>query len=135
MYGILALLALLNGLGAVANIAFTLFGPDRLQGGLAWNATKLLESALIIAVSAWTMRHSLNPNRSGLSRPLLFAGGLLLIGIGSASVVWQLHLTETTGDFEGYAFLLSATLIAQGVLTAWLLFADAMRPKLRNSSQ
>ncbi len=46
----------------------------------------------------------------------LFAGGLLLVILGSAAMIWSIHLGVTTSDFEYWAMLLHLLIGSQGAI-------------------
>jgi hypothetical protein len=48
----------------------------------------------------------------------VFGGGLSLIAVGSANLVWAAHLGQMTGDWEYYGFVGGGLLVLEGVLAA-----------------
>lgn len=111
-------LALINSLFAGFLIALDLSYNGFLQGSPWWSLLKLSTASLIIVigVSAWLGEMGLL--RSG---PVLL-GGLFLIALGPATIVWAIHLALTTGDVEVHMVVYAMSLMAQGMSS---LFGNA----------
>ncbi|MDD9989651.1 MAG: hypothetical protein OXQ31_25520 [Spirochaetaceae bacterium] len=87
-----------------------------------WQAVQLVAAGLVIAIGLLTWL-SLHARASGM--PLL-AGGLLLVILGSAALIWSIHVGITTRDFEYWAMLLHLLIGSQGVIIVLGLYLEAI---------
>lgn len=87
-----------------------------------WPAVQLAASGLVISIGLLTWL-SLRPGASGM--PLL-TGGLLLVILGSAALIWSIHVGLTTRDFEYWAMLLHLLIGSQGVVIVLGLYLEAI---------
>lgn len=108
-------LALVNSLVAGLLIAFSLSGSEIRQVAAWWTLLKTLSafSVIVIGVLAWLA--GMRTVRPGL----MSLGSLLLVALGTATIVWTLHLALVTSDAEYYMLVYGGSLIVQG--TASLL--------------
>jgi hypothetical protein len=108
-------LALVNSLVAGLLIAFSLSGSEIRQVAAWWTLLKTLSafSVIVIGVLAWLA--GMRTVRPGL----MSLGSLLLVALGTATIVWTLHLALVTSDAEYYMLVYGGGLIVQG--TASLL--------------
>ncbi len=87
-----------------------------------WPAVQLAAAGIVVAIGLVTWL-SLRARTSGM--PLL-AGGLLLVILGSAALIWSIHLGITTNDFEYWAMLLHLLIGSQGVIIVLGLYLEAV---------
>ncbi len=114
-------LALINSLAAGLVISASLPAIQLLRPTTSlWNATKVMAGVGIILVGVLTWiracRFETNPH------PILLAG-LFLVVLGTASAMWTIHLGLVSGKLKDVMFLYSGSLIIQGSLSIWNLFA------------
>lgn len=103
-------LALINSLAAGLMIAFSLSGSEIRQAAAWWTLLKTLSAFSVIVISVLTWLASMRTVRPGL----LSLGNLLLVALGTATIVWTLHLALVTGDAEYYMLIYGGSLIVQG---------------------
>jgi len=109
------LLPLFNSVVAGLIIIFSLSSADIQQSGPLWTLLKVSTSLLVIVISALTWFPGLRRVDSGLR----FLSGLLLIVIGTAAMIWTIHLAIVTGDMESYMLVYGGSLILQAALSLW----------------
>ena len=104
-------LALINSLFAGLLIAIDLSVSGIHQGMLWWSLLKLSTASLIIVIgiTAWLEVTGLLP-----PAPMLL-GGIFLIALGPAVIVWTIHLALTFGDIEYHMAIYGGSLMAQGM--------------------
>ena len=115
-------LALINALVAGLLIAFSLSGSEIRQAAAWWTLLKTLSAFSVIVIGALTWLASLRTVRPGL----ISLGSLLLVALGSATIVWTLHLALVTGDAEYYMLVYGGSLIVQGTSS---LFGVLQEPR------
>ena len=105
------LLALINSLAAGIVIAASLPAVQiNRPAASVWNATKVGFSIGIIVAGILTwIAAARSTNQS-----LVFAAGLFLVGLGTASAVWTVHLALATGSLKDHMFLYGGSLFMQG---------------------
>jgi hypothetical protein len=103
-------LALMNSLVAGLIIAFSLSGSEIRQAVAWWTLMKTLAAFSVIVIGALTWLASMRTVRPGL----MSLGSLLLVAVGTATIVWTLHLALVTGDAEYYMLVYGGSLIVQG---------------------
>ena len=103
-------LALINSLVAGLLIAFSLSGSEIRQVAAWWTLMKTLAAFSVIVIGALTWLASMRTVRPGL----MSLGSLLLVALGTATIVWTLHLALVTGDAEYYMLVYGGSLIVQG---------------------
>ena len=103
-------LALINSLVAGLLIAFSLSGSEIRQAAAWWTVMKTLAAFSVIVIGALTWLASMRTVRPGL----MSLGSLLLVALGTATIVWTLHLALVTGDAEYYMLVYGGSLIVQG---------------------
>ena len=104
-------LALINSLFAGFLIALDLSYHGFLQGTPWWSLLKLSTAGMIIVVglSVWLGEMGiLSPGPSLL-------GGVFLIALGPATVVWAIHVALTTGNIEFHMAFYGVSLMLQGL--------------------
>jgi hypothetical protein len=104
-------LALINSLVAGLLIAFSLSGSEIRQAAAWWTVLKTLAAFSIILIGVLTWLANMRTVRPGL----VSLGSLFLVGLGTATIVWTLHLALVTGDAEYYMLVYGGSLIVQGV--------------------
>ena len=104
-------LALVNSLFAGFLIALDLSYNEIHLGNLLWSTTKLSTASFIIVIGVSTWLEVMGLIKTG---PILL-GGLFLIGLGPATIVWAVHLALTTGNMEYHMAVYSGSLIIQGL--------------------
>ena len=115
-------LALINALVAGLLIAFSLSGSEIRQAAAWWTLLKTLSAFSVIVIGALTWLASLRTVRPGL----ISLGSLLLVALGSATIVWTLHLALVSGDAEYYMLVYGGSLIVQGASS---LFGVLQEPR------
>ena len=115
-------LALINSLVAGLLIAFSLSGSEIRQAAAWWTVMKTLAAFSVIVIGALTWLASMRTVRPGL----MSLGSLLLVALGTATIVWTLHLTLVTGDAEYYMLVYGGSLIVQGTSS---LLGDLQEPR------
>jgi len=103
-------LALINALVAGLLIVFSLSGNEIRQAAAWWTLLKTLSAFSVIVISVLTWLANMRTVRPGF----ISLGGLLLVALGAATVVWTLHLALVTGDAEYYMLVYGGSLIVQG---------------------
>ena len=103
-------LALINSLVAGLIIAFSLSGSEIRQAAAWWTLMKTLAAFSVIVIGALAWLASMRTVRPGL----MSLGSLLLVALGTATIVWTLHLALVTGDAEYYMLVYGGSLIVQG---------------------
>ncbi len=116
------LLALVNSLAAGVVIAASLPAVQiNRPAASLWNVTKVGFSIGIIAAGILTWIAAARSTNPGL----VFAAGLFLVGLGTASAVWTVHLALTTGSLKDHMFLYGGSLAMQGAASLWGLLPAA----------
>ena len=95
----------------------------RVPGESGWPVLQLAAASLVIAIGVLTW---LSLRASPAALPLV-VGGLLLVILGSAALIWSIHLGITTSDFEYWAMLLHVLIGSQGVTIVLSLYLEACR--------
>lgn len=103
-------LALINALVAGLLIAFSLSGSEIRQAAAWWTLLKTLSAFSVIVIGVLTWLASMRTVRPGL----ISLGSLLLVALGTATIVWTLHLALVTDDAEYYMLVYGGSLIVQG---------------------
>ena len=103
-------LALVNSLVAGLLIAFSLSASEIRQVAAWWTLLKTLSAFSVIVIGVLTWLASMRTVRPGL----MSLGSLLLVALGTAAIVWTLHLALVTGDAEYYMLVYGGSLILQG---------------------
>jgi len=103
-------LALINALVAGLLIVFSLSGNEIRQAAAWWTLLKTLSAFSVIVISVLTWLANMRTVRPGF----ISLGGLLLVALGAATIVWTLHLALVTGDAEYYMLVYGGSLIVQG---------------------
>lgn len=116
------LLAWINSLAAGIVIAASLPAVQiNRPAASMWNATKVVVSVCIITAGILTwIAAARSTNQS-----LVFITGLFLVGLGTASAVWTIHLALSSGSFKDHMFLYGGSLAAQGAASLWNLLPAA----------
>lgn len=104
-------LALINSLFAGFLIALDLSYNEVHLGSLWWSFLKLSTATLIIMIGISTWLEIMGLIKVG---PVLL-GGLFLVALGPATIMWAIHLALTTGDMEYSMVVFSISLIIQGL--------------------
>jgi hypothetical protein len=104
-------LALINSLFAGFLIALDLSYHGFLQGLWWWSLLKLSIAAwiIVIGVSTWLGEMGI------LSPGAVMLGGLCLIALGPATIVWAIHVALTTGVIEYHMVIYAMSLLVQGM--------------------
>lgn len=104
-------LALLNSLFAgfliLLDLSYSGFPP----GNPGWSMLKLSAASAVILVGAGAWLGELGLLRPG---PILL-GGVFLIALGPATIVWAVHVALTSGDIEFHMVVFAVSLLAQGM--------------------
>jgi hypothetical protein len=103
-------LALVNSLVAGLLIAFSLSGSEIRQVAAWWTLLKTLSAFSVIVIGALAWLAGMRTVRPGL----MSLGSLLLVALGTATIVWTLHLALVTSDAEYYMLVYGGSLIVQG---------------------
>ena len=112
-------MAVLTGLFALLVLTFLAVSP---HGGALNIAAQIIAATFVASMAALTLYELW---RNTAARSVLFGGALMLLALGSAWVVWSIHIGLVTGDWE-YHFLTAAMLVTvQGALTAALSWHSA----------
>ena len=104
-------LALINSLFAGFLIVIDLSYHGFLQGVWWWSLLKLATAALIIVagVSVWLAE------TGAFSPGPALLGGVFLVALGPATVVWAIHVALTTGVIDVHFFIYGMSLMVQGL--------------------
>lgn len=104
-------LALINSLFAGFLIVIDISYHGFLQGIWWWSLLKLSTAALIIVagVVVWLAE------MGALSPGPVLLGGVFLIALGPATVVWAVHVALTTGVIDVHFFIYGMSLMVQGL--------------------
>ena len=103
-------LALVNSLVAGLLIAFSLSASEIRQVAAWWTLLKTLSAFSVVVIGVLTWLASMRTVTPGL----MSLGSLLLVALGTATMVWTLHLALVTGDAEYYMLVYGGSLIVQG---------------------
>jgi hypothetical protein len=104
-------LALVNSLLAGVLLLISLTGNEVHQAEFLWLLTKSLASMGIIIIGILTWLGAMRTMNPGL----MAVGSLFLIVLGTATIVWTLHLALVTGDMEYYMVIYGGSLMMQGM--------------------
>ena len=104
-------LALINSLFAGLLIAVDLSYYGFLQGTWWWSLLKLSAAGMIITVGVCVWLSEMGVLSSG---PVLL-GGVFLIALGPATIVWAVHVALTTGTIEFHMAVYGVSLMVQGL--------------------
>lgn len=104
-------LALLNSLFAGFLILLDLSYNKLHPGAMGWSLLKLTAelSVIVIGVSVWLGA------MGWLSPGSVLPGGVLLIALGPATIVWTIHVALTAGDVQYHTAVFGAGLAVQGI--------------------
>ena len=104
-------LALINSIFAGFLIALDLSYHGFLQGTPWWSLLKLSTAGMIIVVglSVWLGEMGI------LSPGPVLLGGVFLIALGPATIVWAVHVALTTGYLELHMAVYGMSLMMQGL--------------------
>ena len=104
-------LALLNSFFAgfliLLDLSYSGFPP----GDPGWSMLKLsaASAVILVGIAAWL-------GEMGLLRPgPILLGGVYLIALGPATIVWAVHVALTSGDIEFHMVVFAVSLLAQGM--------------------
>jgi hypothetical protein len=115
-------LALINALVAGLLIALSLSGSEIRQAVAWWTLLKTLSAFSVIVIGVLTWLASIRT-----VKPVLISlGSLLLVALGTATIVWTLHLALVTSDAEYYMLVYGCSLIVQGASS---LFGVLQEPR------
>ncbi len=103
-------LALINALVAGLLIAFSLSGSEIRQVAAWWTLLKTLSALSVILIGSLTWLAGMRTVNPGL----MSLASLILVALGTATIVWTLHLALVTGDSEYYMLAYGGSLIVQG---------------------
>ena len=115
-------LALINSLFAGLLIAVDLSYHGFLQGTWWWSLLKLSAAGMIIIVGVCVWLSEMGVLSSG---PVSL-GGVFLIALGPATIVWAVHVALTTGTIEFHMAVYGVSLMVQG-LASLMGAAEARR--------
>jgi hypothetical protein len=115
-------LALINLLFAGFLIALDLSYNEIHLRTLWWSMLKLSTAALIIMIGLAVWLEVMGVIKPGL----VLLGGLFLVALGPATIVWAIHVALTTGNIEFHMAGYGASLMAQG-MTSLFGFAEESR--------
>lgn len=92
---------------------------------------KIAFAAIVVGTGMLILHWQWRARRLGdLERFAIFVGGLSLIEIGTANMVWTAHLGLVSGDWEFYGFVGGAMIsFLGGVAVLWLAFPDLLEAK------
>jgi len=121
-------LALVNSLVAGLLIAFSLSASEIRQVAAWWTLLKTLSAFSVIVIGVLTWLASMRTVRPGL----MSLGSLLLVALGTAAIVWTLHLALVTGDAEYYMLVYGGSLIVQGASSLFDVLQEPRNSALSN---
>lgn len=121
-------LALVNSLVAGLLIAFSLSASEIRQVAAWWTLLKTLSAFSVIVIGVLTWLASMRTVRPGL----MSLGSLLLVALGTAAIVWTLHLALVTGDAEYYMLVYGGSLILQGTSSLFDVLQEPRNSALSN---
>ncbi len=104
-------LALINSLLAGVLLLIYLTSGQIDQVEFLWLLTKSFAAAGVILIGALTWLgaiHTLNPAWMAL-------GSMFLVVLGTATLVWTLHIALVTGDLEYHMIIYGGSLMVQGM--------------------
>ena len=104
-------LALINLLFAGFLIALDLSYNEIHLHTLWWSMLKLSTAAVIILIGITVWLEVMGLIKPG---PVLL-GGLFLVALGPATIVWAIHVALTTGNVEFHMAVYGASLMVQGM--------------------
>lgn len=101
------LLSLVNTLVA----ALILLSCISTSESLGWLGTKVAAGILVIIIGVVTFRDGMRFIHPGK----MLLAGLFLVILGSASVMWGIHLSILSGDMKNVMIFYGSSLLTQGV--------------------
>jgi hypothetical protein len=104
-------LALINSIFAAFLIALDLSYHGFLQGIWWWSMLKLSAAGTIIIVGLCVWLSEMGV----LSPSLVLLGGVFLIALAPATIVWAIHVALTTGVIELHMVVYGVSLMVQGL--------------------
>jgi hypothetical protein len=103
-------LALINSLLAGLLITFLLTSTDIKTSMAWWSVARIMLACFIIMVGLLSWISVIVP-----IRPVLLAlGGMFLVGIGPATIMWAFHKASLAGHMEYYVLIYGFSLFVQG---------------------
>lgn len=78
---------------------------------LGWLAVRVTTGVLVILTGVLTFRDG----TQGTGPEKMLAAGLLLMVLGTGSVMWGLHLSIVSGDVKNVMILFGGSLVLQGI--------------------
>ena len=121
-------LALVNSLLAGILLLIDLTGNEIHQVEYLWMLTKSLAAAgvILIGILSWlAAMRAINPGVMAL-------GSMFLVILGTATMVWTLHIALVTGDMEYHMIVYGGSLMMQGMAS---LLGVAGEPRNVTASQ
>jgi hypothetical protein len=109
------LLALVNSLLAGLVMLSCLTASNMSLDSLSWTIIRVLSGIFVIFIGLLTFLDCIQPVSP---RKVLFSG-LLLVVLGSASVVWGVHLSVISGDVKNAMLAYGGSLLVQGITSVW----------------
>ena len=103
-------LALINSLLAGLLITFLLSSVDFRVSATIWSAIRIFVASSVIVIGVLTWINALGSIHPGV----LALSSLVLVAVGSATVVWTFHRAQLTGDMEYYMIIYGGSLFMQG---------------------
>jgi len=105
------LLALVNSLTAGLLIAYNLSETEIGQAVLLWSLTKISAALGVIGIGILTWFASIRTTNTSL----LSVGGVSLVALGAATVVWTYHVAAIGGGMEFHMIIYGGSLMMQGM--------------------
>lgn len=78
---------------------------------VGWLAIRVGGGGLVVLISAFTFRDSMQPIHPGK----MLIAGLFLVLMGSGAAMWGIHLSILSGDLKVVMILFGGSLVLQGI--------------------
>jgi len=103
-------LALVNSLLAGVLLLISMTGNEIHQTEILWLLTKSLAAIGVIMMGILTWLEAMRTINPGL----MALGSMFLVVLGTATIVWTLHIALVTGDMEYHMIIYGGSLMVQG---------------------
>lgn len=98
----------------------------------AWLVIKIVAVLVLLTVSLYTAWYFRRDVTKIPIEARLVVGGLVLVGLGAASIAFSLHLDKPDRGPEWWALVLSLATTFQGFMTVWHLWRCSLRREERH---
>jgi small neutral amino acid transporter SnatA (MarC family) len=122
-------------LSAITALSAAVVLTNWLSDASALNTWLLIKMAAVVVLLLVSLSTAWYFRRDVTKIPIearLVVGGLLLVGLGAASIAFSLHLDKPERGVEWWALVLSLATTGQGFMTVWHLWRCSLRREERH---